>query len=59
MPLLGPEALGVRVGEVLAGAGTHLFFLSLFVGGGDRGYGGSRFESRSGGYGGSRDYYSR
>ncbi|XP_062040910.1 cold-inducible RNA-binding protein [Lepus europaeus] len=27
-------------------------------GGGDRGYGGSRFESRSGGYGGSRDYYS-
>uniref|UniRef100_G3UCF3 Cold-inducible RNA-binding protein n=1 Tax=Loxodonta africana TaxID=9785 RepID=G3UCF3_LOXAF len=26
-------------------------------GGGDRGYGGSRFESRSGGYGGSRDYY--
>uniref|UniRef100_A0A8B9XQG5 Uncharacterized protein n=1 Tax=Bos mutus grunniens TaxID=30521 RepID=A0A8B9XQG5_BOSMU len=28
-------------------------------GGGDRGYGGSRFESRSGGYGGSRDYYSR
>uniref|UniRef100_A0A2K5TMQ4 Cold-inducible RNA-binding protein n=1 Tax=Macaca fascicularis TaxID=9541 RepID=A0A2K5TMQ4_MACFA len=28
-------------------------------GGGDRGYGGNRFESRSGGYGGSRDYYSR
>uniref|UniRef100_A0A9L0RRA2 Cold-inducible RNA-binding protein n=1 Tax=Equus caballus TaxID=9796 RepID=A0A9L0RRA2_HORSE len=28
-------------------------------GGGDRGYGGSRFESRSGGYGGSRDYYGR
>ncbi|KFO28902.1 Ephrin-A2 [Fukomys damarensis] len=27
-------------------------------GGGDRGYGGGRFESRSGGYGGSRDYYS-
>ncbi|XP_065392066.1 cold-inducible RNA-binding protein isoform X1 [Macaca fascicularis] len=27
-------------------------------GGGDRGYGGNRFESRSGGYGGSRDYYS-
>nr|XP_058895607.1 cold-inducible RNA-binding protein-like [Kogia breviceps] len=27
-------------------------------GGGDRGYGGRRFESRSGGYGGSRDYYS-
>ncbi|XP_058393849.1 cold-inducible RNA-binding protein isoform X1 [Diceros bicornis minor] len=26
-------------------------------GGGDRGYGGGRFESRSGGYGGSRDYY--
>ncbi|XP_011852787.1 PREDICTED: cold-inducible RNA-binding protein isoform X1 [Mandrillus leucophaeus] len=26
-------------------------------GGGDRGYGGNRFESRSGGYGGSRDYY--
>nr|KAF6400687.1 cold inducible RNA binding protein [Rousettus aegyptiacus] len=25
---------------------------------GYRGYGGSRFESRSGGYGGSRDYYS-
>lgn len=31
----------------------------LCIGGGDRGYGGSRFESRSGGYGGSRDYYSR
>uniref|UniRef100_A0A2K6SLW6 Cold-inducible RNA-binding protein n=1 Tax=Saimiri boliviensis boliviensis TaxID=39432 RepID=A0A2K6SLW6_SAIBB len=28
------------------------------AGGGDRGYGGNRFESRSGGYGGSRDYYS-
>nr|XP_031529778.1 cold-inducible RNA-binding protein isoform X1 [Vicugna pacos] len=28
-------------------------------GGGDRGYGGGRFEARSGGYGGSRDYYSR
>ncbi|MEJ1269736.1 cold inducible RNA binding protein [Cricetulus griseus] len=28
-------------------------------GGGDRGYGGGRFESRSGGYGGSRDYYAR
>ncbi|XP_074207433.1 cold-inducible RNA-binding protein isoform X1 [Camelus bactrianus] len=27
-------------------------------GGGDRGYGGGRFEARSGGYGGSRDYYS-
>uniref|UniRef100_A0A7M4FFZ1 Cold inducible RNA binding protein n=2 Tax=Longirostres TaxID=1298654 RepID=A0A7M4FFZ1_CROPO len=27
-------------------------------GGGDRGYGGSRFDSRSGGYSGSRDYYS-
>ncbi|XP_004630125.1 cold-inducible RNA-binding protein-like [Octodon degus] len=27
-------------------------------GGGDRGYGGGRFESRSGGYGGSRDRYS-
>ncbi|XP_005406038.1 PREDICTED: cold-inducible RNA-binding protein isoform X1 [Chinchilla lanigera] len=27
-------------------------------GGGDRGYGGGRFDSRSGGYGGSRDYYS-
>ncbi|XP_030364993.1 cold-inducible RNA-binding protein isoform X1 [Strigops habroptila] len=26
-------------------------------GGGDRGYGGSRFDSRSGGYNGSRDYY--
>ncbi|XP_029421315.1 cold-inducible RNA-binding protein isoform X1 [Nannospalax galili] len=26
-------------------------------GGGDRGYGGGRFESRSGGYSGSRDYY--
>ena len=25
---------------------------------GDRGYRGSQFESRSGGYGGSRDYYS-
>ncbi|CAO2641482.1 Cold-inducible RNA-binding protein [Lemmus lemmus] len=29
------------------------------VGGGDRGYGGGRFDSRSGGYGGSRDYYAR
>ncbi|XP_054037706.1 cold-inducible RNA-binding protein isoform X2 [Rissa tridactyla] len=27
------------------------------AGGGDRGYGGSRFDSRSGGYNGSRDYY--
>ncbi|XP_061871123.1 cold-inducible RNA-binding protein isoform X2 [Colius striatus] len=26
-------------------------------GGGERGYGGSRFDSRSGGYNGSRDYY--
>ncbi|NWQ82531.1 CIRBP protein, partial [Columbina picui] len=26
-------------------------------GGGDRGYGGGRFDSRSGGYNGSRDYY--
>ncbi|KFZ51451.1 Cold-inducible RNA-binding protein, partial [Podiceps cristatus] len=31
-------------------------FISL-KGGGDRGYGGSRFDSRSGGYNGSRDYY--
>uniref|UniRef100_A0A2K5NPN9 Cold-inducible RNA-binding protein n=1 Tax=Cercocebus atys TaxID=9531 RepID=A0A2K5NPN9_CERAT len=36
-------------------SGTHFF---LYAGGGDRGYGGNRFESRSGGYGGSRDYYS-
>ncbi|KAH1181017.1 hypothetical protein KIL84_001951 [Mauremys mutica] len=26
-------------------------------GGGDRGYGGGRYDNRSGGYGGSRDYY--
>uniref|UniRef100_A0A2K6SLW5 Cold-inducible RNA-binding protein n=1 Tax=Saimiri boliviensis boliviensis TaxID=39432 RepID=A0A2K6SLW5_SAIBB len=34
-------------------SGTHFSFLLW-----DRGYGGNRFESRSGGYGGSRDYYS-
>ncbi|XP_010173437.1 cold-inducible RNA-binding protein isoform X5 [Antrostomus carolinensis] len=28
-----------------------------YRGGGDRGYGGSRFDNRSGGYNGSRDYY--
>lgn len=36
-----------------------LTFWALVGGGGDRGYGGgSRFESRSGGSSGSRDYYS-
>lgn len=53
---LAPEALEDMMGALLQGAGTHLLSLSLSVGGGDRGYGGSRFESRSGGYGGSRDY---
>lgn len=49
------EALDMMV-ALLQGAGTHLSSLFTSVGGGDRGYGGSRFESRSGGYGGSRDY---
>lgn len=48
---------GDEVGGIAAGA--HTFPSVPSVGGGDRGYGGSRFESRSGGYGGSRDYYSR
>uniref|UniRef100_A0A8C9PFX8 Cold-inducible RNA-binding protein n=1 Tax=Spermophilus dauricus TaxID=99837 RepID=A0A8C9PFX8_SPEDA len=38
--------------------GLGFFLGGQAVGGGDRGYGGGRFESRSGGYGGSRDYYS-
>lgn len=68
---VGAEAGAVGSPEVSASRGlggstvgkscysTYLSFLALSVGGGDRGYGGSRFESRSGGYGGSRDYYSR
>lgn len=42
-----------------AGLGTPGLVSMSSTGGGDRGYGGGRFESRSGGYGGSRDYYAR
>ena len=45
---------GDEVGGIAAGADTFPSVPS--VGGGDRGYGGSRFAARSGGYGRSRDY---
>ncbi|NXU53272.1 CIRBP protein, partial [Turnix velox] len=47
----------VGVGGVGSESAHKLNPLLSAAGGGDRGYGGSRFDSRSGGYNGSRDYY--
>ncbi|XP_014115437.1 PREDICTED: cold-inducible RNA-binding protein isoform X3 [Pseudopodoces humilis] len=57
MAMNGKSVDGRQIRVDQAGKSSENRSRGFSRGGGDRGYGGSRFDSRSGGYNGSRDYY--